>query len=61
MPNEVAITIFVVGIIIAIMIHEWGHFATARWFGMRADRFFLGFGPTLWSTQRGETEYASRA
>lgn len=61
MSSGVAITIFVVGIIGAIMLHEAGHFWTARRFGMRADRFFLGFGPTLWSTHRGETEYGVKA
>ena len=43
------------------MMHEPGHFVTAKRFGMRADRFFLGFGPTLWSTRRGETEYGVKA
>ncbi|MBW3658290.1 MAG: site-2 protease family protein [Actinobacteria bacterium] len=61
MSSGVAIAIFVIGIIGAIMLHEWGHFWTARRFGMRADRFFLGFGPTLWSTHRGETEYGVKA
>lgn len=57
MSGSVAIWVFVIGLIAAIMLHEWGHFYTARRFGMRADRFFLGFGPTLWSIRRGETEY----
>lgn len=57
MTGTVAIVVFVVAMIASIMVHEWGHFATARRFGMRADRFFLGFGPTLWSTRVGETEY----
>ncbi|MFA9431276.1 RIP metalloprotease [Egicoccus sp. AB-alg2] len=61
MSGATAITVFVVSIIVAIMIHELGHFLTARWFGMRADRYFLGFGPTLWSTHRGETEYGVKA
>jgi regulator of sigma E protease len=61
MTSGVAVTLFVVGILGAIMLHEWGHFWTARRFGMRADRFFLGFGPTLWSTRRGETEYGVKA
>jgi len=61
MSGTVAIVLFVVGLVGSIMVHEWGHFATARRFGMRADRFFLGFGPTLWSTQRGETEYGVKA
>ena len=61
MTSGVAIALFVIGILGAIMLHEWGHFWTARRFGMRADRFFLGFGPTLWSIRRGETEYGVKA
>jgi regulator of sigma E protease len=61
MSGAAAIWIFVISLVAAIMIHEAGHFVTARWFGMRADRFFLGFGPTLWSTRRGETEYGVKA
>ena len=53
----IALVLFLVVIVGSIMIHEAGHFVTARWFGMRAERFFFGFGPTLWSVQRGETEY----
>lgn len=53
--------LFVVGIVAAITIHEWGHFVTARRFGMRAERFFFGFGPTIWSTRPGETEYGVKA
>lgn len=56
-----AVTAFVVALVIAVIIHELGHFATAKWFGMKADRFFVGFGPTLWSTHRGETEYGFKA
>jgi regulator of sigma E protease len=56
-----AITAFVIAILAAIMIHELGHLLTARWSGMKADRYFLGFGPTLWSTHRGETEYGVKA
>lgn len=61
MTSSVAIVLFVIGLIASIMLHEWGHFFSARRFGMRADRFFLGFGPTLWSTRRGETEYGVKA
>ncbi|MTV23915.1 PDZ domain-containing protein [Nitriliruptoraceae bacterium ZYF776] len=61
MSGGIAITVFVVSIIAAIMLHEAGHFLTAKAFGMRADRFFLGFGPTLWSFRRGETEYGVKA
>jgi membrane-associated protease RseP (regulator of RpoE activity) len=55
------IAIFLLAIVVVIMIHEFGHFATAKLFGMRAERFFLGFGPTLWSVQKGETEYGVKA
>ena len=55
------VAIFVVSLILAIMLHEFGHFATAKLFGMKVDKFFLGFGPTLWSVKRGETEYGVKA
>lgn len=61
MSAGMAITIFAVSLLAAIMLHELGHFVTARRFGMRADRYFLGFGPTLWSIRRGETEYGVKA
>lgn len=56
-----ALAVFVVVIVGSIMIHEAGHFFTARWFAMKAERFFFGFGPTLWSVRRGETEYGVKA
>ena len=43
------------------MLHEAGHFLTAKLFGMKATQFFVGFGPTLWSRQSGETEYGVKA
>jgi membrane-associated protease RseP (regulator of RpoE activity) len=53
--------IFVAALLISIMLHELGHFATAKWSGMKVTRFFLGFGNTLWSTTRGETEYGIKS
>ena len=53
--------VFVVGVLIAIFMHELGHFVTARWTGMKATQFFIGFGPRLWSFRKGETEYGVRA
>ena len=53
--------VFVVGVLIAIFLHETGHFVTARWTGMKATQFFIGFGPRLWSFRKGETEYGVRA
>jgi membrane-associated protease RseP (regulator of RpoE activity) len=57
----VFVTIFVISLVFAIMFHEFGHFATAKAFGMKCEKFFLGFGPTLWSFRRGETEYGVKA
>src|ERR1051326_6731605 len=53
--------IFVAALLFSIMLHELGHFATAKWSGMKVTRFFLGFGNTVWSTTRGETEYGIKA
>jgi len=61
MTGTLGIVAFVASIVIAIVIHEAGHLVTAKLSGMRADRFFVGFGPTLWSTRRGETEYGVKA
>jgi membrane-associated protease RseP (regulator of RpoE activity) len=55
------IFVFVVGVVISIFLHELGHFATAKWTGMKATQFFLFFGPRLWSFRKGETEYGVRA
>ena len=61
MTSATSILMFAIAIVAAIVLHEAGHFVTARRFGMRADRFFIGFGPTVWSTRRGETEYGLKA
>ncbi|OFW54054.1 MAG: hypothetical protein A2V75_01670 [Actinobacteria bacterium RBG_16_70_17] len=53
--------VVVIGIIAMVMIHETGHFLAARATGMKATEFFFGFGPRLWSTRRGETEYGIKA
>ena len=55
------VAIFVVALLISVMLHEAGHFATAKLFGMKATQFFVGFGRTIWSRQRGETEYGIKA
>jgi membrane-associated protease RseP (regulator of RpoE activity) len=53
--------IFVAALLISIMLHEAGHFATAKKFHMKVTQFFVGFGQTLWSRTRGETEYGVKA
>lgn len=47
----------VVAIVLFVVAHEAGHFAAAKAVGMKVTEFFFGFGPKLWSTQKGETEY----
>ena len=61
MSSTLGIVAFVASIVLAIVIHEAGHLVSAKLSGIRADRFFVGFGPTLWSTRRGETEYGLKA
>jgi membrane-associated protease RseP (regulator of RpoE activity) len=55
------VAIFVVALLASIMLHEAGHFTTAKLFGMKATQFFVGFGRTIWSRQKGETEYGVKA
>jgi membrane-associated protease RseP (regulator of RpoE activity) len=52
---------FVIALLISVMLHEAGHFLTARHYGMKATQFFVGFGPTVFSRTRGETEYGIKA
>jgi regulator of sigma E protease len=49
------------GFCLLIMLHEAGHYVAAKATGMRVERFFLFFGPTIWSFKRGETEYGVKA
>lgn len=57
----IGILLFLFALMLAIFLHEGGHFLTAKLFGMKVERFFLGFGKTLWSFRRGETEYGIKA
>jgi hypothetical protein len=61
MTSLLGIALFVLALMLAIFLHEGGHFTTAKMFGMKVERFFLGFGPTVWSFRRGETEYGVKA
>ncbi len=55
------ILLFALGILVSVCLHEAGHLVTAKTFGMKATQYFAGFGPTLWSFRRGETEYGIKA
>ena len=49
------------GFCLLIVLHEAGHFFAAKATGMRVEKFFLFFGPKVWSVKRGETEYGVAA
>lgn len=57
----VGVLALIVGLAISIGLHEWGHFAPAKRFGVGITKFMIGFGPTLWSVRRGETEFGIKA
>ncbi|MDQ4095392.1 MAG: site-2 protease family protein [Actinomycetota bacterium] len=61
MSSAFGIFIFIVAILLVVMIHEAGHLLMAKLFNFKAPQFFVGFGPTLWSFKRGETEYGIKA
>ena len=61
MSGTIGIVLFVVAILVTILIHEAAHFGFAKWFGIKVEEFFVGFGPRLWSIRRGETEYGVKA
>lgn len=48
---------FAVGLLVAIALHEIGHLVPAKLFGVRVTQYMVGFGPTMWSKRRGDTEY----
>jgi membrane-associated protease RseP (regulator of RpoE activity) len=60
-PSTIDTLAIVFGIIALIMLHEAGHYITAKRAGMKVTEFFLGFGPRVWSFRRGETEYGVKA
>ncbi|WP_189315431.1 M50 family metallopeptidase [Streptomyces brasiliensis] len=55
------IVVFVVGLLVSIAWHELGHLSTAKLFGIRVPQYMVGFGPTIWSRKKGDTEYGIKA
>ena len=53
----VGIVIFLVGLMVSIGLHEIGHLVPAKLFGVKVTQYMVGFGPTMWSRRKGETEY----
>ena len=61
MEYLVAVLIVFVVLLLSIGLHEIGHMVPAKRFGVRVSHYMVGFGPTLWSRTRGETEYGVKA
>ncbi|TDN88547.1 M50 family metallopeptidase [Microbacterium sp. BK668] len=57
----IGVVVLVVGLAVSIALHELGHLLPAKRFGVRVGQYMIGFGPTLWSRRRGETEYGFKA
>ncbi len=61
----IGVALFALAILVSVALHECGHMWVARATGMKVRRYFVGFGPTLWSTRRpnklGSTEYGVKA
>jgi membrane-associated protease RseP (regulator of RpoE activity) len=55
------VLVFATALLFSIGLHEFGHFITAKKFGIKVEQFFIGFGPKLWSVRKGETEYGVKA
>ncbi|MGW4319864.1 M50 family metallopeptidase [Streptomyces sp. NPDC004684] len=55
------IVVFVIGLLFSIAWHELGHLSTAKLFGIRVPQYMVGFGPTIFSRKKGETEYGIKA
>lgn len=61
MAYLVGVLILVVVLLVSIALHEVGHMVPAKRFGVRVGQYMVGFGPTVWSRKRGETEYGLKA
>lgn len=55
------IAVFAFGLLVSIAWHELGHLSTAKLFGIRVPQYMVGFGPTIWSRKKGDTEYGVKA
>jgi len=60
-PHIVGVLVLLLGVLVSVGLHELGHMIPAKKFGVRVSQYFVGFGPTLWSRTKGETEYGIKA
>ncbi|HZZ98180.1 MAG TPA: site-2 protease family protein, partial [Jatrophihabitantaceae bacterium] len=57
MLYALGVLIFAVGLLLSIALHEVGHMVPAKKFGVKVTQYMVGFGPTVWSRKKGDTEY----
>ncbi|MGN6162877.1 MAG: M50 family metallopeptidase [Marmoricola sp.] len=57
----IGVILFVIGVALSIGLHEFGHLVPGKLFDVKVTQYFIGFGKTLWSRRRGETEYGIKA
>lgn len=55
------VVLFLLGVLASIALHEVGHMAPAKYFGVKVTQYFVGFGRTVWSRRKGDTEYGVKA
>ena len=55
------IVAFAIGLLLSIALHEIGHLVPAKLFGVKVSQYMVGFGNTVWSRRRGDTEYGIKA
>jgi membrane-associated protease RseP (regulator of RpoE activity) len=55
------VVLFLLGVMVSIALHEVGHLVPAKLFGVKVTQYFVGFGKTVWSVKRGDTEYGVKA
>jgi membrane-associated protease RseP (regulator of RpoE activity) len=61
MAYVIGVLVFAIGVAVSIALHEIGHLVPAKIFGVRCSQYMVGFGPTVWSRRRGDTEYGLKA
>ena len=57
----VGLVILIVGLMISVALHELGHMLPAKKFGALVPEYWIGFGPTVWKTKKGDTTYGLKA
>lgn len=57
----IGVAVIVIGLAVSIGLHEIGHLVPAKLFGVKVTQYMIGFGPTIWSRRKGETEYGVKA